>query len=140
MLLHYRVTGEAPVISKKIGRPARHISDEEIEIVLECYNKYRFSASLLESILKRNYNFHIPHNRIHKILLLQGKAKKLDNEVVRRKPIVRYERKHSLSLGHMDWHQRPNDGIWVGALEDDASRALLSLLETESPTAAARLL
>ena len=105
--------------------------------MLECYNKYRFSASLLEPILQRDYKIHIPHNRIHKILLTNGKAKKLDSEVIRRRFIVRYERKHSLSLGHMDWHQRPNDGIWVGALEDDASRALLSLLETDSPTAAA---
>ena len=137
VLFHYKITGEAPVISKKIGRPSKKISDKEIGIVLECYNKYRFSASLLEPILQRDYKIHIPHNRIHKILLTNGKAKKLDSEVIRRRFIVRYERKHSLSLGHMDWHQRPNDGIWVGALEDDASRALLSLLETDSPTAAA---
>ena len=137
ILYHYKSTGEAPVIGKGIGRPANQISDEEIKIVLECYQKYRFSASLLESIIRRDYGLHIPHNRIHAILLINGKAKRIDNQVIRRKPIVRYERKHSLSLGHMDWHQRPNDGIWVGALEDDASRAMLFLLETERPTAAA---
>ena len=137
LLFHYRLTGEAPIMSKSIGRPPKLIPDEETRIVLECYTKYRFSASLSEPIIMRDHNLHIPHNRIHKILLLNGMAKKLDNEVVRRKPIVRYERKHSLSLGHMDWHQRHNDGIWVGALEDDASRALLYLLEIESPTAAA---
>src|SRR3989338_1371227 len=56
VLFHYMVTGEAPVMSKKIGRPAKQVSDQEIRVVLECYNKYRFSASLLESILNRDYN------------------------------------------------------------------------------------
>lgn len=134
ILQYYKENEKAPQIGKKFGRPCLPIDKREVKIVDEAYTGYRFSASLLESIIKRDYNQHIPHNRIHRILIMLGKAKKLDKEIIRRRFIVRYERKHSLSLGHMDWHQRPDDGIWVGALEDDASRALLSILETENPT------
>ena len=56
------------------------------------------------------------------------------NELIRKKKIRRYERRHSLSLVHIDWHQRPNDGPWVFTVEDDASRALLCLIECDSPT------
>jgi len=35
---------------------------------------------------------------------------------------------------HIDWHQRPNDGDYVFAVEDDASRALLCLIECDDPT------
>ena len=34
---------------------------------------------------------------------------------------------------HIDWHQR-QDGSWVHLVEDDASRAILSILECQSPT------
>ena len=139
ILKYYRESDTPPIIGKSLGKPPKKLTDEDIRIVLECYGKYRFSASLLEPILERDYKIHIPHNRIHKIMLMHGKSKKLDTQFIRKRFIVRYERKHSLSLGHMDWHQRPNDGIWTGALEDDASRALLSLLETESPTAEASI-
>jgi len=134
ILFYYRHFDKLPVLGKKTGRPPKKVSFEHTNIILNAYDKYRYSASLLEDIIKRDYNIHISHYAIHKVLLAYGRAKKLNKDFIRRKAICRYERKHSLSLGHMDWHQRPNDGIWVGALEDDASRALLALLETDSPT------
>lgn len=134
VLAYYRLTGEVPIVGKCMGRPVKTCSEEEKDMILKTYKKYRFSASLLEPIIFRDFGVHIPHNKIHKILLDQGYAKKLGKDVIRKKPTCRYERKHSLSLGHMDWHQRPFDGIWVCALEDDASRALLGLIETDNPT------
>ncbi len=134
VLAYYRLTGEVPLVGKNMGRPVNPCSDEEKDMILEAYEKYRFSASLLEPIIKRDYKVHVPHNRIHKILLEKNLAKPLGKEILRKKPTCRYERKHSLSLGHMDWHQRPFDGIWVCALEDDASRALLGIVETDNPT------
>lgn len=140
ILQYYRENDKAPRISKRVGRPPKEISVEEVKMITEAYEKYRFSASLLEPILQRDYGRHVPHNKIHKVLLDNGNAKRLDKEIIRRKFITRYERKHSLSLGHMDWHQRPNDGIWVGALEDDASRALLGIIETDNPTTEASIM
>ena len=52
----------------------------------------------------------------------------------RKKDWIRYERRHSLTAVHVDWHQRPNDGPWVFAVEDDASRAILTIIECDSPT------
>ena len=134
ILQYYREKGIAPQLSRKQGRPSRIITDKEVNIVLEAYKKYRFSASLLEPIIERDYKLHIPHNHIHKIMLKHKLARKINKEIVRRKKIRRYERRHSLSLLHIDWHQRPMDGPWVFGAEDDASRALLSLIECESPT------
>ena len=134
ILSYYACYDELPILCKNMGRPPKIVSKEHTKIIIDTYDKYRYSASLLEDIIKRYHNVHISHYTIHKVLLAHGRAKKLNKKVIRRRTIFRYERKHSLSLGHMDWHQRPNDGIWVGALEDDASRALLALLETDSPT------
>jgi transposase InsO family protein len=139
VLAYYRQHEALPELGKRLGRPMKNVSSEHTEIILDSYNKYRYSASLLEDIILRDYGVHIPHNTIHKVLLAHGRAERLNKEVVRRRKIVRYERKHSLSLGHMDWHQRPDDGIWVAALEDDASRALLALLETDTPTTEASI-
>lgn len=40
-----------------------------------------------------------------------------------------YERKHSLTAVHIDWHYLR--GIWIFGVEDDASRKLLALIEDE---------
>lgn len=139
VLGYYKLTGEIPVVGKSMGRPVKPCLAEEVRIVLEAYKKYRFSASLLEPIIERDYNVHIPHNRIHQLLLNAGLAHRLDKEVIRKKSVTRYERDHSMSLGHKDWHQRPNDGIWICALEDDASRLLTAMIETDNPTTEASI-
>ena len=72
----------------------------------------------------------IPHNSIHKVLLEEGLAKKEPNKSKRKKPWIRYERKHSLSAGHLDWHE-PTGGPKVCVVLDDASRKILSEGEFE---------
>jgi putative transposase len=130
----YLCTGQIPEIGKRMGRPKKPIPEEWVRIVKQSYKVYRFSASILEPIIRRDYNLHIPHNTIHKILVRQGLAQPLKEKVVRKRKIRRYERRHSLSLVHIDWHQRPMDGFWVFGAIDDASRAMLSLVETSNPT------
>ena len=134
----YRQTGRLPEIGKRVGRPAKPIEDWEIAMVKEMYTKYRVSASTLEPIIARDFGKHIPHNRIHTILLQAGLAQRF-KKVVRKKKWIRYERKHSLTAVHIDWHQRGEDGIWVFKVEDDASRALLAMVECASPTAEASI-
>ena len=130
----YQRTGEVPVVGARMGRPPRRPTDAEVHVVKKAYEVYRVSAAPLERLITREYHVHIPHNRIHNILLCEGLAKKGDKIVVRKKNWVRYERRHSLTAVHVDWHQRPNDGIWVFKVEDDASRALLAIRECSSPT------
>ena len=68
----YEATGELPEIGKKAGRPMKIIEQWEIDIVKESYQKYRVSADTLERIIDRDYERHIAHNRIHKILIELG--------------------------------------------------------------------
>jgi len=128
----YLNTGKIPEIGKKNGRPTKPIEEWEIGMVKEAYIKYRVSADTLERIVERDYAKHIGHNRIHKILLLLGFAKKKDKKDIRKKDWIRYERRHSLTAVHIDWYY---DGEqWAFGVIDDASRKILDLIECNSPT------
>lgn len=133
----YSLTGKVPRLGKP-GRPEKPVEGWERGLVKQAYAKYGLSASPLEKLIWRDYSKRISHNRIHKILLEEGFAKKVDF-MPRKKDWIRYERRHSLTAVHIDWHQRPNDGLWVFAVEDDASRFMLSIIETESPTVEASI-
>ena len=122
----YTETGEMPVIGKKMGRPKRPITDEERHLVRESYEHYRLSADALERLIYRDTGKHIPHNHIHNILLEIGYAELGKPGVKRKIKWIRYERRHSLTAAHIDWHQRPNDGPWAFAVIDDASRKMLA--------------
>jgi transposase len=105
ILQYYHTHESAPAISKLQGRPPRPITKEEEHIVKQAYKTYRFSSSLLRPIIKRDYDMDISHHHIHKILLQSKLATPLSKEIIRKKNIRRYERRHSLSLLHIDCHQ-----------------------------------
>lgn len=133
----YLMTGEIPVIGKGVGRPMIPIEGWEKELVKKFYEKYRVSADTLERLIERDQNKHLSHYRIHKILLDLGFAKKKDKKDVRKKKWVRYERMHSLTAVHIDWHY---DGRqWIFAVIDDASRKMLAMIECNSPTTKASI-
>ena len=67
-------------------------------------------------------DIHIPHNRIHRILLQAGKVKVCDKKI-RRKKWVRYERRHSNSLWHTDFCDF--EGKQIISVIDDASRFIV---------------
>ena len=120
----YKETGEIPVIGEKLGRPkTSYMTEEERQIIKDSKKKYKLGARRLEPIIERDYKIHIPHNKIHNFLLEEGLAKENPNKKKRRK-WIRYERDHSLSAAHMDWHDSLN-GIKLCAIEDDASRKIL---------------
>ncbi len=93
------------------------ITEEERRIVKEARAKYKLGARRLDRIIERDYRMHIPHNRIHSILIEEVLAKEEQNKKKRRK-WIRYERKHSLEAVHMDWHDR-KDGKKVCIIEDE---------------------
>ena len=128
----YLSTGIIPRL-KKPGRKAKPIDENETRLVCQASFEFRASAVFLEQIIKVKHGYKISHNRIHRILLQEGLAKRL-GYMPRKKDWIRYERRHSLAAVHMDWHQRA-DGKWVVLVEDDASRAILAMLECNSPTA-----
>jgi putative transposase len=130
----YLLTGQIPEIGKTNGRPPRPIEEWEVETVKEAFCKYSVSASMLMKLIERDYGKHINHNRIHRILLSLGMAKKKDKKDVRKKDWIRYERRHSLTAVHIDWYYFAPWELWVFAVIDDASRKLLALVECKNPT------
>lgn len=54
---------------------------------------------------------------------------------IRKRSWIRYERNHSLSAVHMDWHLSKSNGSLVCVVLDDASRMILSSGEFEAATA-----
>jgi putative transposase len=115
----YRLTGTMPTL-KTPGRPRRSIDLKEASMVLEAYREHRLGAVNLENILKTKLGVHVPHNRIHEVLRMNGKAtSQLSKQ--RRRTWVRYERMHSMSLWQMDWKQLSTSD-WILAILDDASR------------------
>ena len=125
----YNETGEISKIGDNAGRPRKPFEEWEILTVKRAFEKYRVSADTLERLIDRDYKKHIGHNRIHKILISLGYAKKKINKDIRKKKWIRYERRHSLTAVHIDWHYFK--GTWVFGVEDDASRKLLALVEDE---------
>ena len=129
----YKSNGEVPIIGKNLGRPKKGISSEHEEIIVITYNKYRLNALYLEKVIFAENHIRIPHNTIHKVLMSKGFAKEEPNKQKRRKAWIRYEREHSLSAGHLDWHD-PGNGKQVCVVLDDASRKILAGGEFDNAT------
>jgi len=89
-------------------------------IVKQTYQEFQVGATMIEQILDEK-GIHINHNRIHRIMLEEGLAKKEPHKS-RRRSWVRYERKHSNSLSHADWFQYKFKDCLL--IIDDASRLL----------------
>ena len=118
---------------KKTRRPKTYLSKEEKEIIEDVWRETRLGARLLYyELRKRGYN--IPLNKIHGYYRETGKSKPNPKKQRKRKR-CRYERKHSGSLLHGDWHRsgesKPYAIVWM----DDASRKILAAGEYESATA-----
>ena len=67
-------------------------------------------------------------------MITLGFAKPLKETHKRKKDWIRYERRHSLTAVHIDWYYDPIKEKWVFAVEDDASRKMLALLEVHNAT------
>jgi len=136
---YYLQNKEPPTVGRRMGRPTRPITNEEKSLVKKAYAKYRVSASTLEKLIKRDYEIKIPHNHIHKIMVMLGLAKQKAKKDIRKKNWIRYERRHSLTAVHIDWYYDPVEEIHALPVIDDASRKMLSLIETESATTEASI-
>ena len=118
-------TGNLPVKVCKLGRPKRIILENERKIILQEYYVAR-NALYLEALIYAKHKIRIPHNHIHMVLRREGLSKREPNKSRRRKPWVRYERAHSLSAGHIDWHFNTKLNKQVGVIIDDSSRMILA--------------
>ena len=73
-----------PVLLKP-GRKSKPVIESERELIIKTYKEYLVGATMIELILDEK-GVHIPHNKIHRILLEEGLAKQEKNKQRRRKP------------------------------------------------------
>jgi len=121
-------TGEIPAIGQNIGRPKILLTELEKEVIDSSYKKHKYGALYLEKIIQIEKGMNISHNRIHFHLLNMGVAKTSERKRKQRK-YCRYERKHSMSAAHIDWHYNPELSLQVCAIIDDSSRMILAAEE-----------
>lgn len=132
----YKLTLKLPNIGSNVGRPKKPVPTEWRQIIEDQWRKHRLNALTLEKVTQHERKVRIPHNTIHKIMLEKGFAQEQESKKKRRKPWIRYEREHSLSAVHMDWHEsKVIPGKQVCVVLDDASRKVLSGGEFGNATA-----
>lgn len=126
LIKEYRDTDQLPTLRRR-GRPpfADHPPDLE-ERVLRVHRKTRRGAVAIARYLRVRDGIRVGHDVVHGILEGAGLVKANPNMRRRKKPWIRYEREHSLSAGHMDWHYNSKLDKWVCAVLDDASRKILA--------------
>ena len=134
----YRSTGQIPTLHKP-GRPKKPPDPVEEEVVVEAYKKHHVCAVILEHLIQKEQGMRVSHNTIHRYLVKHGYAAKNPKKQKRRR-WVRYERKHSMSLWHMDWFQvdkldAAELGKWMVAVQDDASRKIMGHRVYQNATA-----
>ena len=127
----YCRTHTYPVLQKP-GKKSIEPTESDMRIVRKMYKELPCGARILEKYIERKHQIHIPHNRIHRILMSSGYAKEEQAKKKQRK-WVRYERQHSLSLLHTDWYEC-ECGKKLISFEDDASRAVLAAGEFDEAT------
>jgi putative transposase len=115
-----------PIPIKKFGRKKKEIDEGSEELILKVHEEQKLGARRLEKIIEFKYGKHIPHNRIHQVLLKNGLAQENKNKKKRRKDWIRYERKHSLTAIHLDWHTSKINRKEVSVALDDSSRYILA--------------
>ncbi len=126
---------EEPIPIKKFGRKKIATDEESEKLIVAIHKEQKQGARRLEKIIDFKHGKHIPHNRIHKVLLKAGLAKENKSKKKRRKAWIRYERKHSLTAVHLDWHTGKVIQKEVCVVEDDSSRYILAGGEFDAATA-----
>ena len=121
----YKRTGVIHV-QKRAGRHKQPITESVKNEIIELYRKYRLNASYIGRIL-RIKGIHIRNERINEVLKEAGFAMS-EPRTWHRKKWIRYEREHSNSLWHVDWHEIKDPrwkGLWLIVYEDDSSRFIV---------------
>ena len=83
---------------------------------------------MLAKLIRKDYAQIISHNRIHRYLMDRGLAR-LESSKRKQQKWVRNERSHSMSAGHIDWHEDAISELKICAVQDDSSRKILAIDE-----------
>lgn len=121
----YKSTGAYPVLNR-MRRPKTELKEEEKQLIEKAVRETGLTNTVHTRLyIEKHYHKKIPYNKIHKYLISEGLAKEDANKKKQRK-YCKYERKHSFSLIHLDWHEsKVIEGKQVCVVLDDASRNII---------------
>jgi len=121
----YKMTGKIPQLNWN-RRPKTYLTDEQKKLIDKALKESKLMNSVaIRLYIKKYYNIILPNNKIHNYLLKKGVSKE-DKKKQKQRKYCRYQRDHSFSLGHLDWHDSDYlPGKHVCVLEDDASREII---------------
>mgnify|MGYP006289570065 CR=1 FL=1 len=132
----YRETDEIPSLDIPGRTPyAEYPADLEAR-VLDLYRTLEVGATAIAHVLRRRDGLEIANDRVHEILQEYEHVTENPTKQGRKRPWVRFERKYAGVTVHMDWYTN-NRGDHVLAVEDDASRYVFDMIETDRSSAAA---
>lgn len=122
----YALTGEIPKLNPN-RRPRTELSKKDITLIKQVVDESKLSGALsIRLYIQKYYHQTLPRNKIHKQLLIMNVSKP-DKKKQKQRKYCRYERKHSFSLGHMDYHvSKAIDNKQLIVWMDDASRYILA--------------
>jgi putative transposase len=130
----YRETGEIPQLETPGRRPYADYPDDLENRVLDLHQRLGAGAVVIAHVLWVRDGLSIANNRVHEILQEHDHVTENPTKQGRRRPWVRFERENAAVTVHMDWYQNDR-GQWCLAVEDDASRRVFDMIETDSSSA-----
>jgi len=130
----YIKSGEVPKLNPK-RRPRTKLSQEYRAFIDKAIEDSGLrNAVAIRLYISKYLKKDVPYGKVHKYLLKKSVSVR-DPKKQKQRKYCRYERKHSFSLGHMDWHEsKVIPGKWVTVWEDDASRLILAGGEFDNAT------
>ena len=126
----YKLTKIMPILIKS-RRPKTKISEDKRKAIDLAFEETKLSPRLLYYELKRRRN-PVAKNKIYEYCKQKGWVIPDKNKQKKRKR-CRYERQHSGSLVHGDTHRTSEDHPYCLLWTDDASRKILSGVESNKP-------
>ena len=99
----YKMKGKIPELNWN-RRPKINLNSDQESMIDKALKESKMTGAVyLRLYIKKYYGKNIPHNKIHKYLLKKKVAK--EDKKKKEQRIYRfYERDHSFSLVHLDWH------------------------------------
>ena len=111
-----------------LRRPQTLLAEEQKAAIDAAFADTKLSPRLLYYELRRR-KMSVPKNKVYEYLRAQGVVLPDPSKQKQRKR-CRYERKHSGSLVHIDWHRTSIKHPYCILYEDDASRKILAGMES----------
>lgn len=133
LVKEFRDTGQVPLLKPNRRPKGTPLTEDEKRIVADAWARRPRGATKVYHELQRE-GVRIPKHKIHSYLRSMGWSTPNPKKQKKRSR-CRYERAHTGSLLHGDWHRTTDQGPHVILWLDDASRCVLSGIEAESPTA-----